>query len=71
MRTFAKQCRTCKMTLCFFALDVMVAIVKTCDANHIDKAENDGRSIRNDGDYRELADEMRTLRDTVRGQGDK
>ena len=54
------------MTLWIFVLAVVVAVVKTGDANHLNEAEKDERNIRNAENYRELAYEMRALRDTVR-----
>ena len=59
------------MACWIFVSIVTVTIAKTCDANYIEKAKANERNLRNDGNYLELAVEMRALRDTVDGQGDQ
>ena len=74
LEPFAKHCRRnmCKMMFLWtFVLAVMFAIVKTGDTIQIGDAENDERGVWESGNYRELANEMRALRNTVHSQGDK
>ena len=54
-----------------YVLAVMFVIVKTGGTIQIGVAENDERSVWESGNYQELANEMRALRDTVHSQGDK
>ena len=57
------------MACWIFVFIVTVTIENTCDANYIEESKSDERNPLNDGNYLVLVDEMRALRDTVRGQG--